>query len=447
VNFKDIRLGVVVVAETYADGKYLLEIKQELDKLLKNFEVDIFYYKEVINCRTESKKSGRYFKENGVDAIFVYLATYVQDNLVVDIVYPSNCEVIIWAPEEHLNYPVPDIAAYCGLIQVAGLLKKFNKKIVLVDGDFNNASNTNIFRRFLKVIATKKRLMYSKLGIIGSRSDGMLENVFNEVELRKQVGPEVIHISLSEFFEDLDLMKSKEVELSIKSFFTDEEISKLDKNILNESVKIYLVLKNIISKYNLSGITIKCWPELKNNNICSPCFALSKLYDEGITSACEADVTALVTMVIGDNLSDKPTFLADLLKIESQKKYAYYYHCGCASKKLCNNMCKIQYLENPFKEVFNPGVILQFPLKEGRVTFARLGERSGKFQIFSYTGASIKTDLFVAGNVLLAVLDKDPNVIINNLVEHGIEHHQIVFFGDYMNDLKMLCEFLEIDFI
>ena len=446
MNFENIRLGLAILSESYVKEEDLKQINNSFSDLFSSLNLKLFRYSEVINCREESKKTGKFFKENGVDAILIYLATYSQDNLAIDIVYSSNCEIVLWGKEELLNYPVPDIAAYCGMTQIGGLLQKFDKKLVLIDGKISDLSNQEKLKKFLKVISIKKMLADSNLGLIGSRSDGMLENAFNELELRKQVGPEVINISLLSFFNDFNQIKESSINKAADYLFKGKDISRINKETISGSVRIYLALKEIISKYGISALAIRCWPELKENNICSPCFALSKLYDEGIATACEADVNALVTMLIGERLSSDASFLSDLLKIDDINNYAYYYHCGCASTKLCNNLLDIKYSEHPFDAVWKPGVIVEFPLKEGPVTFARMGERNGKFQIVAYTGRAVKTDMFVAGNVLLAVLDKKPSYVVEKLVEYGTEHHQITFYGNHLNELRKLTDFLGINY-
>lgn len=441
-----IRLGIAVVSETYVVSDALKNINRELKNICADYDIQLFSYPgDVINSRSVSKEAGQFFKNNGVDIILVYLATYSQDNLVIDLVYPSDCEIILWAEEEPLNYPVPTIAAYCGLTQIAGLMTKLGKKYIMMDGKISHENNIKKFKDFINVLNIKKNLIYANIGLIGSRSDGMLENVFNELELRKQVGPEVINISLVTFFNRLKNIKTEETENTADVFF--KNIKDIGQETLSESAAIYFTLKEIVSDYRLAGLAVKCWPEFKENNICSPCFAFSRLYDEdGIPSACEADVTALVTMLIGDELSGFPSFLSDLLKIDDEKNLIYYYHCGCASTKLCGSSTVVQYSKHPFTEIWKPGVIVEFPVKTGPVTFARLGERNGKFQIVAYSGTSVETNLFVAGNVLLAKTDKKPSYIVEKLAEYGTEHHQISFYGNHLSKLRMLSDFLGINY-
>lgn len=78
---------------------------------------------------------------------------------------------------------------------------------------------------------------------------------------------------------------------------------------------IYNRLKEIIAKYKLDAITLRCFDLLstvKNTG----CIALSKLNDEGIPAACESDIPVLLTMVACKNLTGEPGFMINPARIQ-----------------------------------------------------------------------------------------------------------------------------------
>jgi L-fucose isomerase-like protein len=440
-----IKMGIAVVSEEFARPGYLRARMADVDKLADGLGVECIKYKDIISSREHSKKAGKYFRDKGVDAILVYLAIYAQDNLMIDIAYPNDVEFALWSAEEPLKYPYPDIGAYCGSTQFGGILSKFDRKFIMIDGEFENTANKQKIHDFIKIITLKKKLSYSVLGMIGSRSDGMVENAFNELELRRQIGPEIVHIPLHAFFSKVGDIQDRKARSFLQELFNKEQVSGIDDNVLLESVKIYIALNNFVEELDLNGLTIKCWPELKENNVCSPCYGLSKLHERGIATACEADMTALVSMIIGDALSGGSSFLSDLLKIDDERKYVYYFHCGAASTRLAGRSSDIIYDSHPFTDAWKPGVIVKFPVRPGKVIFARLVEREGKYQIVAYTGESVETDEFVKGNTLKVKLDKFPSYVVERLTEAGTPHHQIMFYGDSLALLKTFCKFKNID--
>ncbi|GAG03185.1 unnamed protein product, partial [marine sediment metagenome] len=73
-----------------------------------------------------------------------------------------------------------------------------------------------------------------------------------------------------------------------------------------ESAKNYIVCRRLMAAENCHGITINClgW---KN----PVCLAFSKLLDEGIVAACEADRDAALSMLLTHLLFERPGFMQD----------------------------------------------------------------------------------------------------------------------------------------
>lgn len=435
------RVGVAVISETFAQDEYSIKTSREIHEILgASFDIELVHYKDFINCREDSKKAGRFLRDHGVDAVIVYLATYSQDNLAVDIVYPLDCPVALWPAPEPLKYPWPEIGAFCGMTQIGGVFTKFGVPFVTITGDIGSTEARVGIDSFLSAAKLVVKLKYAVVGMIGSRSDGMVENVFNELELRKQVGPEIVHISLHTFFENLKAVSDSSVEKEAEQLVSSGWNKGVGKQYFIEALKIEKVLKNFVGTYKLDGLSIRCWPELKEYNVCSPCYALSAIHESGIPTACEADITALISMLIGDHISKRPSFLTDLMKADEEQGILYYYHCGAANRSLCSSV-KGEYALHPVEEIWKPGVIVQFPFEEGDAVCCRLGEKNGKFQLVAYTGKIVEPELFVMGNTMKLRPDKSPRYIVDELISHGTEHHQITFYSSSVDVLALFSMF------
>ena len=79
---------------------------------------------------------------------------------------------------------------------------------------------------------------------------------------------------------------------------------------------IYQRLKEIIAKYKLDGITIRCFDLLKTVKN-TGCIAVSKLNDEGIPASCESDIPTLLTMVACKKLTGEPGFMVNPARIQT----------------------------------------------------------------------------------------------------------------------------------
>ena len=276
----------------------------------------------------------------------------------------------------------------------------------------------------------------------------MLDTVFHELELRKQIGPEVVHIPINELLNSISKITEKKAEEELKNKISLEKIKNIEKETVIESIKIYLATKKLVFDNKIDAIAFKCWPDLKNNNVCSPCFTLSALSDDGVMSACEGDVTSAVSMLILHLMTGKNVFLGDMLKIDNNKSEILYSHCGAMSKNLSEDFNKIEYRIHADPEnVWKPGLTVEFPLKPGELTFARVGEISGKYRMLAYKGKAIESEMFVRGNPAKVIVNKDPEKIVKNLIKNGSEHHQIAVHSNILKELSLLCSFLNIDFV
>lgn len=137
--------------------------------------------------------------------------------------------------------------------------------------------------------------MNMRLGIIGKPSDWLIASTYDKETVAKTFGFELVDIPIEEV-------------TSLGKVDGGKEGAEL----------IYQRLKSIIAKYDLSGLTLRCF-DLLTTVYNTGCWALAKLNSEGIPAACEGDVPTLITMMIAKQISGCPGFQANPARIERQK--------------------------------------------------------------------------------------------------------------------------------
>ena len=142
-----------------------------------------------------------------------------------------------------------------------------------------------------------------RIGIIGQPSDWLISSYYDKNRLR----------------DDLDI---KVVEIPI------EEVTSLGK--VDVGMKgaeaIYQRLKEIIAKYHLTAVTLRCF-DLLSTVENTGCIALSRLNDEGVPASCEGDVPTLVTMILAKRLTGCPGFQANPARIDPETGKMLFAHC------------------------------------------------------------------------------------------------------------------------
>ncbi len=221
-----------------------------------------------------------------------------------------------------------------------------------------------------------------------------------------------------------------------------------EKKVIRNSLKTYLMLSEFVKREKLDALSFRCWPELKSHGIGAPCLALSLLNNEGCPATCEGDLTAAVSMLILKELSGKPVYLGDFLSFdEEDSKVARFFHCGAAASFLTESKSNINYCVHSEGLTWDPGITVEFPVRAGSVTFARLGEIGGKYRISTFEGEALRTEMFCRGNPARVKLKKDAPLILEKSIKSGAEHHQIMVHGDLSYELTLLSKWLRIELI
>ena len=141
-----------------------------------------------------------------------------------------------------------------------------------------------------------------RLGVVGFPSDWLIASHVDYRQVLEKMNCEVVDIPI-------------------------EEVTSLGETDpgMQGAEAIYRRLKELVEKYNLQGVTLRCFDLLttvKNTG----CIALSKLNDEGIPAACEGDIPTLLTMMVCKRLTGELCFQVNPARIQADGEMLFA-HC------------------------------------------------------------------------------------------------------------------------
>lgn len=198
-------------------------------------------------------------------------------------------------------------------------------------GEIIHGSVSYIAER-IKVLAqvakARKALRGSRLGVIGAPSDWLISSTPDASALYERLGIELVDVPISELVEEYhltDFGQGSEVADKAKAEFESHAPAALHKY-YEGAFKIYCALKALINRYELNGLTLRCF-DLLDSLGNTGCLALAILNAEGIPAGCEGDVPALVSMVIGSALTGVSGFQANPSRIDPQTGEILFAHC------------------------------------------------------------------------------------------------------------------------
>ena len=108
------------------------------------------------------------------------------------------------------------------------------------------------------------------------------------------------------------------------------DLDDLDQEALDKSLSLYGGFKRLIDENGWSGVATRCWPECFTEYGGAACSPQSMFIDEGIPGTCEADVYGNVTALLLQYTAGEPSFVADLVEMDTDGDTGVLWHCGLA---------------------------------------------------------------------------------------------------------------------
>lgn len=270
----------------------------------------------------------------------------------------------------------------------------------------------------------RKELRGQKLGIIGRPSDWLIASQPDKTAVAEKLGIELLDIDIREL-----------IELSGKTCGTPlpetasaivqglrEDASATVRKYVEGAIGIYSALRETVSRYGLSGLTIRCF-DLLDTLGNTGCLALALLNAEGIPSACEGDVPALLSMVIGNALTGRSGFQANPSQIDPVSGTMLLAHCTVPF-----NMVERYSYDTHFESGI--GVAIHGELAKGDVTIFKTSADLGR--VFCEEAELLENQYgrdLCRTQVLLQM--KKPEVLSEYFLRKPIGNHHIVFSGSH----------------
>ncbi len=240
-----------------------------------------------------------------------------------------------------------------------------------------------------------------RLGVIGFPSDWLISSGVDYAQVLKRMNCELVDVPI-------------------------EEVSSL--GVVDPGMKgaeaIYARLKELVKKYDLQGVTLRCFDLLttvKNTG----CIALSKLNDEGIPAACEGDIPALLTMMICKRVTGELCFQVNPARIKADGEMLFA-HCT-----LPLGMTEKHEYTTHFESGI--GVAIHGDLPTGDYTLVKL---SGDLQRLMAVDVELERCQFEANLCRTQVWIKANPQVARYFLTSPIANHHILIRGHHAAKLK-----------
>ena len=170
-----------------------------------------------------------------------------------------------------------------------------------------------------------------RYGIVGRPSDWLISSDVDPKKTAEVLGAELVKIEIDELvslWKDSALPDSPRPVTAAPYGLKPLNVPKFGRPITDaefgKALRVYESLRKIVEKYNLNGLTMRCF-DLLTSIRTTGCLGLALLNSRGIVATCEGDVPAMLSMAVAQKVAGTPGFQVNLSRISGDDYL--FAHC------------------------------------------------------------------------------------------------------------------------
>ena len=346
--------------------------------------------------------------------------------------------------------------SFCGTLAVSSGLHRRKIPFLFCGILFpEDSSFTSDINNHIAVCSIVKGFIGARIGLVGPRPERFETCISNEDALIQQFDQRVVPTSILDIMLRVEGLKENAPELQpiIREMKKEVDLSALSVGKVRNIAGLQYALRQFAEEKGLSALAVQCWTAIQQAYEISACYALGRVTDSGLMTACEVDVYGALTMLVQNLATLKkvpPHFIDWTIRHQTKKNVFLSWHCGNAPVSLA---CRAQGITIRPHSILSKQVgkeralgTAEFQLKPGIVTLCRLTEYDGEFKMLVTKGEIVESSQHLRGSwSWVKVPDLDG--LYRTLVEEGFTHHASQVHGDYTVPIEDACELLGIQVV
>lgn len=338
-----IKLGFIPANRGFFSSELAAQMRGETIAAMRAQGIDVVAPEDgqtqvgCVETRQEAELVAEMFRAEKVQGIVVGAVNFGEEQSVAHCVREAalNVPVFIFGcqEEEALTMTTSRRDSFCGLLSIGEVLRQIDvpysvgQRPILYPADDAFAADIDWFARVCRVVNGVRRARY---GQIGARPDAFWTCRFDEKGLQR-LGPTTVTLDLSEVIGGARRLADDDpaVLRLVESINDYADTSAVQPESVLKSAKLELFLRRWGADNDIDAFGIQCWTSIQANfGVCS-CTTMSRFGDEGMPSACEADIMGTLSMHAAMLASDSPAGLADWNNLHNDDdELVNVWHCG-----------------------------------------------------------------------------------------------------------------------
>ena len=315
------KLNIIIFEAQFHSGQQIIESRGYLfDSLRAFYDINIVRledfsaFAESENYKDPNALTILFVASGGTEESFLNFYPFLKRPFIIvsdphHNSFAAASEICSWLQQNGINHYKIDIPFNPTL----KFFEEFNNKLQSIHEEFNY----------------KNKIVGYRIGLIGGSSSWLIASNINKQELEKEWQIKFVDININEVVEQINNIKSCNINYRNSPIFKEYahylEEGRSEEDLIGALI-VYEAINNIVIKYKLNALTIKCFDIIKLSNL-TACLALAILNDKGIVAGCEWDIPSLFTMIMVKEINHKVSFMANPSSSDPESLTIDFAHC------------------------------------------------------------------------------------------------------------------------
>ena len=438
-------LGVIIGNRDFFPDKLVGEARADLVKLFAELGVDAVMLDPAetklggVETHGDARKCAELFRKNRdrISGVLVCLPNFGDEKGVADTLKLAglNVPVLVQGYPDDLDRldVIRRRDAFCGKISVCNNLRQAGIAYTLTTKHVVHPLDTSFradLQNFIAVARVVQGLRKVRIGAVGARP-GAFNTVRYSEKILERHGISVTTVDLSEILGAAAKLgeADKRVVSKIDEIKAYANATAVPPAKLIQMARLGLVLDDFVAANHLDATAIQCWTSVQANHGCNVCTSMSMMSENFMPSACEVDVTGVLTMYAMQLASSSPSALVDWNNnYGTDPDKCVLFHCGNWAKSFLPDIKILNApilgstlgVENTWGAL--DGRTPATPLTYGRIT---TDDAAGKIRTYVGQGELTNDELKTFGNRAVARVPKLQK-LMHHVCREGFEHHVVM---------------------
>ncbi|MCR9065581.1 MAG: arabinose isomerase [Cytophagales bacterium] len=413
----------------------------------------------LVDTADKSFETGKLFKTEDVDIIFLYVTTYALSSTVLPIVQKCNVPVIVLnlSPEAAIDYKTfntladrtkmtEEWLAYCSACPVPEIANVFSRvgiDFYQITGMLHNDPECwSEVDEWIEAAWVKKVMSTNRLGCMGHYYSGMLDIYSDLTQHYATFGGHIELIEVEELVEFRKKVTEVEIQDRLELFSTVFDIQPdCEEEELRKAAITSVAMDALIAKYKLGSMAYyyKGTGNMENEEaIASIILGNSLLTANGIPIAGEYEVKNAQAMKIMDSFGAGGSF-TEYYAMDFEQDVVLMGHDGPGHIAIAEGKTKVRPLKVYHGKV-GKGVSVEMSVKNGPVTLLSVVENpKGGLLLLVAQGESVSGSILEIGNTNSRYkFSIGARKFVNDWNSHGPAHHCAIGIGHIFPKIEKL---------